>query len=256
MDLKERRQMNTVKRHPWEMSRAQVIADLMKLNPEREYRILDIGCGDLFLEEYLLERYALLQFYCVDIAYSEEEVTVLNQKNKRIRVYNNFADVADKVRQMDIVLLLDVVEHIERERDFLKELISRPFFTKQTEILITVPAFQCLYTSHDHFLGHYRRYSLKEIRRLVQQADLKLLTSGYFYMSLLIPRMLKKGKENLVGKGRDTTGLVEWKGGAGWTSFLKKVLTFDYRTGKFFKAMGLSLPGLSTYVLCRKKSVS
>ena len=68
--------------------------------------------------------------------------------------------------------------------------------------------------------------------------------------------MLKKGKENLVGKGRDTTGLVEWKGGAGWTSFLKKVLTFDYRTGKFFKARGLSLPGLSTYVLCRKKSVS
>lgn len=256
MDLKERRQITIVTRHPWEMSRAEVITDLLELNPDREYLILDIGCGDLFLEEYLLERYTRLSFCCVDIAYSEEEVKVLNQRNKRLRVYNNFAAVGNEVKQVDIVLLLDVLEHIGGDREFLEELIRRSFFTEQTEILITVPAFQCLYTSHDHFLGHYRRYSLKKIRGLVQQTDLKLLTSGYFYMSLLIPRMLKKGKEHLLGKGRDTTGLVEWKGKKGWTSFLKKILTFDYRTGKFFNAMGMPLPGLSTYVLCRKKSVS
>lgn len=255
MDLKERRKIETVRRHPWEMSRAGIIDNLLKLEPEREYEILDIGCGDLFLEEYLLGKHPRLHFYCVDIAYSEEEVLLLSQKNKQVKVFNNFTAVADKVKQMDFILLLDVVEHIKADQAFLKQLTNRPFFTEHTEILITVPAFQSLYTSHDLFLGHYRRYSLRKLKDLVRQADLKICTSGYFYTSLLLPRILKKGKEKILGKGKETTGLVEWKGKNGWTSLLKKVLTFDYHVGRIFNSIGIRLPGLSTYVLCRKKSV-
>ncbi len=57
MDLKERHRIDCLSRHPWEISRGKVIADILQGTIDGVANILDIGCGDLFLEECLSQYY-------------------------------------------------------------------------------------------------------------------------------------------------------------------------------------------------------
>lgn len=255
MDVKERQEIKNLNRHPWELSRCRVIRDILRPVIGKNCNILDIGCGDLFLEEYLSAFYPDCRFFCVDIAYTDRETEELNRKYPNVRVYNNLEAFAREKVEIDLVLLLDVVEHVEDDKGFLTELLSRSFIGKEAYLLITVPAFQCLYTSHDHFLGHYRRYNLRMLRKLWQGVNLENCCCGYFYSMLLLPRFLQRVKEKISGVNKETTGLVEWKGNRGITRLLCWMLTTDYKVGKLFSRMGLYLPGLSNYALCRKKPV-
>jgi len=50
-----------------------------------------------------------------------------------------------------------------------------------TQFLISVPAFQFLWSSHDEFLEHRRRYTLASLKRAVEAAGLEPLKSRYFF---------------------------------------------------------------------------
>ena len=55
------------------------------------------------------------------------------------------------------VILMDVLEHTFNDTEFLKEILKK---TPQDSFLfITVPSFQFLFSSHDVYLKHYRRYT-------------------------------------------------------------------------------------------------
>ena len=57
----------------------------------------------------------------------------------------------------DLVLLMDVLEHMTDDVTLLREYVER--VTSGTRFLITVPAFGFLWSGHDEFLRHYRRYT-------------------------------------------------------------------------------------------------
>ena len=52
-------------------------------------------------------------------------------------------------------------------------------------ILITVPAFQTLWSGHDLFLEHYRRYNKKQLEETIRAAGLKVVHTNYFFATLL-----------------------------------------------------------------------
>ncbi|MEG2554917.1 MAG: class I SAM-dependent methyltransferase [Odoribacter sp.] len=255
MDLKERHEIRNLTRHPWEMSRCRVVVDLLKDLLAEGTHVLDIGCGDLFVEEYLLKDRSDCFFYCVDTAYSDQEVEALKGKYTQVKVYNTFEAFMKENIQIDVILLLDVVEHIKDDCGFLRDLMNHSCMTLNTRVLITVPAFQCLFSSHDHFLGHYRRYNMKKLSTLLREAGLENCECGYFYSILLLPRFFQKLKEYMIGVGDETTDLVEWKGGRKLTLFLCWIFTMDYRMNRVLNRIGVKLPGLSNYVICRKERV-
>ncbi|MDL2231626.1 class I SAM-dependent methyltransferase [Porphyromonadaceae bacterium OttesenSCG-928-L07] len=255
MDLKERHNIEELQRHPWEISRVKVVKKLLGKNLINGAHILDIGCGDLFLEECFLAENKSLHFYCVDTAYSPEEVEELNQKYTNVSVYNSLHDFEKEEVKIDLLLLMDVVEHIEDDKGFLEHLKAQAYITPDTRILVTVPAFQSLFSSHDHFLGHYRRYNAARMKKLVNESGLSIHKYGYFYFMLLLPRAIQLLKERMSGVKEETTGLVEWKGSAFVTKGLVNVLVADYKIGNFFNKLGIRFPGLSLYVLCQKKRV-
>jgi len=49
---------------------------------------------------------------------------------------------------------------------------------------ITVPAFEFLWSDHDKYLGHFRRYTLKKLERLLKEAGLSILHGHYFYVAV------------------------------------------------------------------------
>ena len=60
-----------------------------------------------------------------------------------------------------------------------------------SHLFITVPAFQFLWSGHDIFLEHYRRYNLSQLRGLVTQAGLEIRRAHYFLVQLPIAAAMR-----------------------------------------------------------------
>ena len=256
MDLRElkARDKEVLKRHPWELARLEVVYSLLKPYLKKENTVLDVGCGDLYVLESLYNKGIEGSFYAADIAFSEEQLKNYQEQfvGRPITVYSSVDNLNKEIKkEATAVLLLDVIEHIEDEISFLKDLTSQGSINNNTLFFITVPAYQSLFTSHDVFLGHYRRYTNKELEKRLNDAGLEIVRKGYFFFSLLFVRILEKIKDNR--NPSKTTGLVEWNGSDMITNMVKNILVMDAKLLIFFQKLGVKLPGLSNYAICRKK---
>ena len=252
VDLKERNiNKSNLNRHPWELARLDLIHTLMGplLKKKAEPLILDIGSGDLFVADSLAQEFSTAIFFCIDKEYGNEAMQVPGN----IKTFSSIENVQQElIRPADVVLLLDVLEHIEDEIVFLKNLLSNPFINNQTIMVITVPAFNSLSTSHDEYLGHLRRYNLKMAKERFGGAGLRVESSSYFFFSLLLPRFFKKMGEKVFGKSQKFEGVGNWKGGGLITGVITAFLKMDNAFCRILNKAGIHLPGLSLYIICRK----
>jgi hypothetical protein len=130
-----------------------------------------------------------------------------------------------------------------------------PGFHSETIVVVTVPAYQFLFCSHDEWLEHYRRYSVKMLQQCLHQAKFTSIKSGYFFSTLLLPRILQKTKERFIKSNtKNVTGIGDWSGGGFLSTLIKNILLFDYKFSKILRCAGVKLPGLSCYGIF--KSVS
>ncbi len=84
--------------------------------------------------------------------------------------------------------LFDVVEHIEDDVEFLKTLSV--YLKKGAKLYITVPSFNWLWSNEDKFAGHYRRYTLKSLKKVLEKAGYEIEYSTYIFSILPLPIML------------------------------------------------------------------
>jgi len=86
-------------------------------------------------------------------------------------------------RQYDRIGVFDVLEHIEDDVGFLKRAL--PALLPEGRMVITVPAYQSLWSAHDIEHHHYRRYSRSQLVRLFKGAGYEIEYAGHWNMSLL-----------------------------------------------------------------------
>ncbi len=265
MDLREAELTNytTDGRHPWELARFEFVYKQIKrfapnLSQQRT-TIVDIGCGDTFFVENLALRIENIDIVAVDTAFTDEILQSLSIRyatNKLpIKAFRDMETAMQHVKNpVSIVLLLDVIEHVEKEVDMLKSLNGNSAFTNDTLFIITVPAFQSLFCSHDEFLGHYRRYNNHQLQQAVNEANFKVLEKGYFFTFLIFIRLLQMLIEK-ISKPNKNKGIGAWKNNPFKDKLLLLLLTTDFKISMFLKKIGITVAGLSNYALC-KKSVS
>ena len=84
----------------------------------------------------------------------------------------------------DCIILADVLEHIKDDSKALKNLkkILKPY----GQILITVPAYNFLFSKKDEVLKHFRRYGYNEIKNLISK-NFKILRISFFNTLLFLP---------------------------------------------------------------------
>ncbi|MCI4668558.1 MAG: class I SAM-dependent methyltransferase [Bacteroidia bacterium] len=259
MDLKEALLPGSdVVRHPWELARLKVADDLMRkylrLDGNKSLTILDMGCGDLWFVEQLAKSYPNHSYLGVDIAFTDQHLETLSTrlKDEPIQLYRSLDDASEVLKdtKVDIVLLLDVIEHIEDEISFLKWMQTFPQIGKFTNFLITVPAFQSLFCEHDVFLEHYRRYTNPSLHKALDKANMEVKRKGYFFSSLLLPRMLQVMKEKVSGKDPNLEkGVGQWEGSDWQTKMMTQILWNDYKTAQSLRKIGIKTPGLSNYAI-------
>lgn len=97
-------------------------------------------------------------------------------------------------QNFDLITAFDVLEHIERDYDTLTALRRR--LCTNGHLLITVPAFPFLWSSHDEIHHHKRRYRLEPLVQLVTRAgfDVRLATYSNFWLfpMILAARLLAR----------------------------------------------------------------
>ncbi|MBZ5581604.1 MAG: class I SAM-dependent methyltransferase [Acidobacteriia bacterium] len=94
-------------------------------------------------------------------------------------------------RSMAAAGLFDVLEHIEDDLGFLKSLARR--LLAGGRLYLTVPAFSALWSQEDNDAGHYRRYTLRQLRNVLERAGLEAEYLTYFFACLPAPILLSRG---------------------------------------------------------------
>lgn len=236
MDLSETNQM--AYRHPWELSRTDVLLkELEKLNIRGE--VLDIGCGDGYFDKEIIKKFPLItNIWGVDV-YAKRCV-----HQGREHYINSYKELEKNKKKFDFILMMDVLEHIEDDVDFLKKIKS---YQKETTVmLITVPAFQALFSLHDVQLKHFRRYDYKSLYNVLEQAEYKITDWSYFYFSLILLRCLTMNKiQNLGMWKRKETDFM--------TVMIKKCLNIDFAVLRFLSKHKVHIGGLSLLAICEYK---
>ncbi len=143
--------------------------------------VLDVGGGNGHFSLYLqsLSANTVLIEPGVSGAFNAVENGVQNVINGTLK------DANFKDESFDTITLLDVLEHIEDDKEFLVELyrIMKP----KAKLILTVPAFQFLFSSFDKEVGHYRRYTLKDLSNKLTQSGFSIDYKTYFFSLLPIP---------------------------------------------------------------------
>jgi SAM-dependent methyltransferase len=171
MDLKESDILGAgVSDHWYYRSKAEAISRLLcNVQPKS---ILDIGAGSGFFSRYLLDGTTAHEAWCVDNAYDRDSDSFQIDKPIHFRqsIDNN---------ESDLVLLVDVLEHIDDDVGFLRSYVNK--VPHGAKFLISVPAFEFLWSGHDIFLEHRRRYQLEQIKEVAQHAGLSVSRGAYYF---------------------------------------------------------------------------
>jgi 2-polyprenyl-3-methyl-5-hydroxy-6-metoxy-1,4-benzoquinol methylase len=244
-------------RHPWEVARARFFRSVLARHGALAgaRRVLDVGAGDGYLAHQLMaDLPAGSTVVCFDPLYKDSQLTGLARSSQV-----SFTREAP-AGPFDVILLLDVIEHVEDDRALLER--SAASLAPGGCILVSVPAWASLYTRHDLFLGHHRRYRPAQLGAVMTAAGLRREAGGGLFHSLLLVRAAEKLAE--LGRGLrsrpepgsfgggDEAGVGQWKGGAAMTRAIGAVLALDNQASAATARLGWQVPGLSAWALCRK----
>jgi hypothetical protein len=237
MDLREK--MTRSKRHPWELSRARCVLNIIK-----QYHLsaaADIGAGDRFFTRQLASVIPGA-VYAVDTGYAEKAAPV-----DGIHCLNDIAGLPELTGGG--VILMDVLEHIKNDAVFLQSILEK--IPQGGLIFITVPAFQFLFSAHDEFLKHYRRYRRKTLLALLNDQGLYIHQCHYFYTSLFWARAA-----GLLLKKKNLSGIGTWRFAEKniITRLVCALLNFDFYLCAFLARFRVYPPGLSLLAICRKQA--
>lgn len=90
----------------------------------------------------------------------------------------------------DTAISLDVLEHIEDDEKFLKEIFR--ILKPGGKLVLTVPAYQFLFSSFDEEVGHYRRYTLRGLSKKTKNQGFNIDYKTYFFSLLPIPILISR----------------------------------------------------------------
>lgn len=248
MDLSERSQQPTG-RHPWELARLaffrSVLARQRVLNDQRW---LDVGAGDAWFATSL--RASLRQgasITCWDPYYTSEDLAGAPEAGTGVTLTDERPG-----GHFDGALMLDVVEHVEHDVAFVKDIVDT-MVKPGGWVLVSVPAYQALFTEHDRQLKHFRRYSPAQCRRTLEAAGLTVQAEGGLFHALLLPRAIAALMERRRATPPTTTGVGAWTGGELLTRIVNAYFALEGRGSLLLsRQRRFVVPGLSYWAFCRK----
>ena len=167
----------------WTLARNDALLRLIKLS--KDDTIMDIGCGSGILTKTLLHS----EYKVVSADYEKDAVMY----TKKINPDTFQIDLTKKItvkKRGNVLILGDVIEHIKDDEKAIKNMSA--FMREGDRIVISVPALQFFWTKNDEVRDHFRRYSKKSLRSLLERNGYEVTKMCYWNFIGIGPILYQK----------------------------------------------------------------
>jgi len=178
------------RKHWWWRARERALLHTITqlVGPRKDLRILDVGCGDgLFFD-------ALARFGRVEGI--ENDASLISANNPHRGDIHTIDLAAFKpAEKYDLVLLLDVLEHLDDPATFLQ--LALGLLKNDGVTIVTVPAFHAIWTRHDDLNHHRQRFTRKTFRPVAERSGMQWLADRYLFQWSFAAKFLLRIVERL-----------------------------------------------------------
>jgi SAM-dependent methyltransferase len=112
-------------------------------------------------------------------------------------IHGTFSSLSIPDTAISAAGLFDVLEHVENEKEILRDILRA--LTASGVLYITVPALPCLWSYEDKYVGHFRRYTVHRVRRVLSLAGFSVEFATYLFSPLALPILLFRSVPSLFG---------------------------------------------------------
>lgn len=164
--------------------------------------ILDLGCGSgMYFDEIIKRKPSLYVGADYSQSYIRQMNSLFNGRSNCKAIQLDIMDTENagllKGYKFDYVFLFDVLEHLEDDNKALTNIYNLMKSCKANLLFLRVPAIQAIYGRNDAAIGHYRRYSTRTLRKVIEQAYFRIHLIHYqnllgFFSWFVIGKVLKR----------------------------------------------------------------
>ena len=171
----------------WIKRRFDVLRKLMAGFDFQEKKVGEIGCGCGFVQRQFAEDYGVtVDGFDLNEAALRKSVAT-GQPRYCYDIFDRNPQLAEKY---DVVVLFDVIEHIEQEKPFLEMVLYH--LKEGGLLLINVPAFAILHSRYDEVMGHQRRYDFAMLEAACGRVGLTRVARTYWGFPMIPLLLLRK----------------------------------------------------------------
>ncbi|MBN1926635.1 MAG: class I SAM-dependent methyltransferase [Prolixibacteraceae bacterium] len=182
--------------------------------------IFDVGGGNGFVSKMLKDN----GYTPVLVEPGKEGILNARERGIEHLIHSRFDDAGFKENSIDNAGFFDVIEHIEDDHLFLKNL-SQAMKTNG-KVILTAPSFHFLWSKADTEAGHYRRYTMKQMKKLLEDSGFRILYANYFFSFLLAPIFLFRTLPSLFCKRKQRILKSNETEHSPTSKIVKKIISF------------------------------
>jgi SAM-dependent methyltransferase len=182
--------------HFWIRRRFEVMKRLADSLIRRSREIAEIGCGNGLLQKNIEDHYqrSVVGFDLNEIALRKNVSSI-----SPLYCYDIFEKRPEFSARFDLLILFDVLEHIDDESWFLQ--CVKYHLAESGTLLVNVPAIQWLFSDYDRAAGHVRRYSLNQLVRVARQNGYEIQNVTYWGLPLFPLLLVRKALNLEISNG-------------------------------------------------------
>jgi SAM-dependent methyltransferase len=159
----------------WHLTRNRIILSLLRRLPAG--RVLDVGCGRGIVVDYLVS--AGVDCHGVELG----NAPVPDHLRHRVITGVASSGLPPEFRaSIRVVILGDVLEHIEDPPSFLRTLLAD--FASAQHFIVAVPARSELWSNYDEHYGHFRRHTLSSLKAELAHGGIETIETSYMFRLL------------------------------------------------------------------------
>jgi len=168
-------------KHWWHISKRNTIKRMLAaFLPNKKPQILDIGCGTGKTME-------MLSSFGIVWGLDKSKIALSFCRKRGGFRHLTLGEVTDRTFKndfFDVITMLDVLEHTE-ENATLRE--TNRILKPGGIMILTVPAYQWLWSTWDEVLKHKKRYTKHDLKTVVEKHGFEVIRASYMYSFLVMP---------------------------------------------------------------------
>lgn len=173
----------------WHRGRQRIVRRLLHRFVSSGARVLDIGCGP---GGTTLAYASGREILATDS--SPESLRWARERGLSVAAMDA-SRLAVAPQSFDAVVALDILEHVPDDAAVIREAYRalRPGGV----LVVTVPAYQFLWSSHDVAVGHLRRYTRRPLVTMVRECGFRVAVGEYTMATILPAAVIMRLAERL-----------------------------------------------------------